>query len=61
MVRIASAFFALWKRAPTLASAAELTTFFIIEDRTSMDPLSGGGGESGVVEIVVFFGARLRK
>ena len=59
-VRIASASFALWKRALSSASAAEERTFFMMENRMTMDPLIGGG-ESGVSEIIVFFGARMKK
>ena len=53
--------FALWKRAPSLASTAEERIFFMMEGKTSMAPLIGGDGESGTGEIVVFFGSQVRK
>ena len=48
--------FALWKRHPRSASAAEKSTFRMIKERIRMDPLMGEGvalsdsGSSGMVD-----------
>ena len=48
VARFASDSFALWKRAPNLASAEEERTFFMMEEKISMVPLMGGGEGWGV-------------